>query len=58
MDNRTTIKVSKETKKLFDMIHKETRMKNHDYTLELIIRKAAPELNMTPAKIKEVRDNG
>ena len=46
MDNRTTIKVSKETKTLFDVIHKAHRMKNHDFTLEFIIRAAADKLNI------------
>jgi predicted transcriptional regulator len=37
MDNRTTIKVSKEAKARFDKIHKKLQLKNHSVTLELII---------------------
>jgi len=37
MDRRSTIKVSKETKALFDMVHKKLKMKNHSLTLDLML---------------------
>ena len=40
MDNRTTIKVSKETKAEFDKFHKRMQRKNHDSTLELATKLA------------------
>lgn len=37
-DQRTTIKVSKETKAEFDKLHKELQLKNHDVTLIGLIK--------------------
>ncbi len=37
-DQRTTIKVSKETKAMFDGLHKELQLKSHDVTLSTMIK--------------------
>jgi len=36
-DNRTTIKVSKATKAIFDELHSRLELKNHDATLSRLI---------------------
>jgi len=36
-DNRTTIKVNKETKAEFDKLHSRLELKNHDVTLSKLI---------------------